>query len=223
MKGSGKERDGDSVIREFMNSEEPAICFARDILWVMAVVSGIALALFLVSGTWPAVVVIESGSMTPNMNENDLVFVVAQDRFGELTTWAEGQNISYAPFGTHPDMQGNMPYGDVIIYQPNGESSVHPIIHRALGWYEGSPHAGYITKGDNNPVIDQRTGFNSIGQIEPVKKEWIVGKALFSIPFVGYFPLHIIEFAIIVILLMFAHEYIMKRRNKNKDTKNTKK
>ncbi|MEA2034033.1 MAG: S26 family signal peptidase [Euryarchaeota archaeon] len=223
MKDSGKERDGDSVIREFMNSEEPAICFARDILWVMAVVSGIALALFLVSGTWPAVVAIESGSMTPNMNENDLVFVVAQDRFGELTTWAEGQNISYAPFGTHPDMQGNMPYGDVIIYQPNGESSVHPIIHRALGWYEGSPHAGYITKGDNNPVIDQRTGFNSIGQIEPVKKEWIVGKALFSIPFVGYFPLHIIEFAIIVILLMFAHEYIMKRRNKNKDTKNTKK
>ncbi|MCK4270571.1 MAG: S26 family signal peptidase [Methanogenium sp.] len=219
MKGSGKERGDDSVIKQFMNSEEPAICFGRDILWVMAVVSGIALALFLISGTWPAVVAIESGSMIPNMNENDLVFVVAQDRFGELTTWAEGQNISYAPFGTHPDMQGNMPYGDVIIYRPNGESSVHPIIHRALVWYEGSPHAGYITKGDNNPVIDQRTGFNNIGQIEPVKKEWIVGKALFSIPFVGYFPLHIIEFAVIVVLLMFAHEYILRKRNKNKDTK----
>jgi len=219
MKGSGKERNANSVIREFLNSEEPAICFARDILWVMAVVSGIALALFLISGTWPAVVAIESGSMIPNMNENDLVFVVAADRFGELTTWAEGQNISYAPFGTHPDRQGNMPYGDVIIYRPNGESSVHPIIHRALVWYEGSPHAGYITKGDNNPVIDQQTGFNSIGQIEPVKKEWIVGKALFSIPFVGYLPLHIIEFAVIVVLLMFAHEYIQRKRNKNRDTK----
>ncbi len=38
--------------------------------------------------------------------------------------------------------------------------------------------------------------------IEPVKDEWIIGKALFSIPLVGYLPLHIIEVTIIIVVIM---------------------
>ncbi|MCK7507936.1 MAG: S26 family signal peptidase [Desulfobacterales bacterium] len=53
----------------------PAIC-----IWVVAVVGCIALALFLICGTWPAVVTIESESMVPNMNVGDLVVVVQKDR-----------------------------------------------------------------------------------------------------------------------------------------------
>ncbi|MDN5341082.1 MAG: signal peptidase, partial [Euryarchaeota archaeon] len=79
-----------SAIRAFRESDRPVVSLARDLLWVAAVVGGIALALFLFSGTWPAVVTIESESMVPNMNVGDLVLVVDEDRFGPLTTWAEG-------------------------------------------------------------------------------------------------------------------------------------
>ena len=201
--------------RAFWRSDNPALSLLRDILWVAAVVGGIALFLFLVSGTWPAVVAVESESMVPNMQVGDLVFVVEKDRFGDLTTWEEGEEIGYARFATYTDIHGEMPYGDVIIYHPNGEEGVHPIIHRVIQWEEeGSPHPGYITKGDNNRVADQETIYPGIGRIEPVRGEWIVGKAWFAIPLVGYLPLHIVEFAIIILILMGVHELYLRTRSR---------
>ncbi|MCK9319147.1 S26 family signal peptidase, partial [Methanoculleus sp.] len=172
-----------SAFAAFRESDHRVVSLARDLLWVVAVVGGIALALYLFAGTWPAVVTIESESMVPNMNVGDLVLVVDEDRFGALTTWAEGQLAGHSSFGD---------YGDVIVYRPNGADSVHPIIHRAmtyvdtaavvesgLGEYYTDPHGGYITKGDNNPYIDQgNLRITGVGLIEPVEKDWIVGKAL---------------------------------------------
>ena len=44
-------------------------------------------------------------------------------------------------------------------------------------------HGGYITKGDNNPTSDQGSlYYANTGKIEPVQKDWVVGKALFAIP-----------------------------------------
>jgi signal peptidase len=200
-------------IHAFRKSDNPMISLLRDILWVVVVVGGIALFLFLVSGTWPAVVAVESESMIPNMQVGDLVFVVQKDRFGNLTTWEEGEETGYARFATHPDIHGEMPYGDVIIYHPNGAEGVHPIIHRVIRWVEGSSHPGYITKGDNNKVADQETIYPGIGRIEPVKEEWIVGKAWFAIPLVGYLPLHIVEFAVIILILMVVHELYLRSRS----------
>jgi signal peptidase len=48
-----------------------------------------------------------------------------------------------------------------------------------------------------------------------VKKEWVVGKALFTVPYVGLLPLHIAEVVIAVIVLMVLHELYL-RRKKNK-------
>ena len=202
-------------VQRFMKSEDPKAGIARDILWVLCVVGGVALLLFLVSGTWPAVVAVESESMVPNMNVGDLVFVAAADRYGPLTSWAEGQETGYAKFGLHPDRQGNEVYGDVIIYKPNGDTSVHPIIHRAIVWYDNTTEPGYITKGDNNPTVDQDAYYQGIGAIQPVKKEWIVGKALFAIPLVGYLPLHILEFAVVIIAFLFIWELYSRRREAN--------
>ena len=206
----------ESLIKRFLNSEEPVFSFARDAAWIAGVVGTVALLLFLFSGTWPAVVAVESGSMVPNMNVGDLVFVVAQDRYGEMQTWNESLSTGYGRFTEYPDLQGNDLYGDVIIYKPNGIDSVNPIIHRAVGWYDDGTYSGYITKGDNNGDIDQSGGISGIGQILPVKKEWIVGKALFSIPLIGYAPLHIFEFAIIIIILMVIHELYLSSREKNR-------
>ncbi len=205
-----------AAIRAFRTSTHPAASLARDFVWVVAVVGGIALLLYLVAGTWPAVVTIESESMVPHMNVGDLVLVVDEDRYGQLTTWAEGNLTGYTSFGD---------YGNVIIYRPNGLDDVHPIIHRAMVYLDESevaasplaqayadPHGGYITKGDNNPTIDQGMYFGGIGVIEPVEKEWIVGKALFAIPLVGYIPLHIVEFAILVIVVILIHDFVLSRR-----------
>ncbi|MDO9325616.1 MAG: S26 family signal peptidase [Methanoregula sp.] len=300
MADKEKTRDIRTLIKEFRTSEHWAVSLARDLIWVVAVVGCIALALVLICGTWPAVVTIESGSMIPNMNIGDLVVVVQKDRFGDLQTWDDGMKSGYKKFGD---------YGDVIIYRPNGATDMwasvgllplskaqHPIIHRAMTWTEagqpvpsylniyrgkitptgylpltvsgetangyqilstgaGTPaanftpgtkdltmqtpqgnyvlpagsivpnsgyvrntnttatHGGYITKGDNNNFSDQ--GYLPIpgmGTVEPVKKEWVVGKALFTVPYVGLLPLHIGEVIIAVIILMVLHELYLRRK-----------
>lgn len=206
-----------SALTAFRESDNRVVSLARDLLWVVAVVGGIALVLYLFAGTWPAVVTIESESMVPNMNVGDLVLVVDEDRFGALTTWAEGQLTGHQSFGN---------YGDVIVYRPNGAGSVHPIIHRAmtyvdtatveqsaLGEFYANPHGGYITKGDNNPYIDQgNLRIAGVGVVEPVEKEWIVGKALVAVPLIGYLPLHLTEFAVVVIIVILIHDLILARR-----------
>jgi signal peptidase I len=212
---SGKKEEK-SIFHRFLNSEEPVFSVARDVAWILLVVGSVALLLFIFSGTWPAVVAVESESMVPNMNKGDLVFVAAADRYGELQTWNESLSTGYGKFNEYPDLYGNKVYGDVIIYRPNGADSVHPIIHRAVEWYDDGNYSGYLTKGDNNQNIDQMGGIQGIGQIMPVEKEWVIGKAIFSIPFVGYIPLHIFEFAILIIILMVVHELYLGSREKKK-------
>ncbi len=211
-----------STLAAFRESDHPAVSLARDLLWVVAVVGGIALILYLFAGTWPAVVTIESESMVPNMNVGDLVLVVDEDRFGGLTTWAEGQRTGYSSFGN---------YGDVIVYRPNGADSVHPIIHRAMTYVDTAaveesglaqfyedPHGGYITKGDNNPYIDQgNLRISGVGVVEPVKEEWIVGKALVTVPLIGYLPLHLAEFAAVVIVVIIIHDFVLARRKEKEE------
>ncbi len=264
-----KKAEEKGLIETFRKSEDPKIAFARELLWVVAVVAAIALVLFLVSGTWPAVVTIESESMVPHMDVGDLVFVVSADRYGELQTWETGRDAGYQKFED---------YGDVLIYAPNGAKSrlipilgggVHPIIHRAMGttaegtgipvyYYffrgQSSPtqylpvtvqentwlledgtivarivngsivpdtgnitpndgyivisdqmakNGGYLTKGDNNFRSDQGSFLSrmDLGVIQPVKPEWIVGKALFAIPLLGYIPLSNILPVIIILFL----------------------
>jgi signal peptidase len=205
----GRVRD---ALASFRESGHPVVAFLREILWVLAVVGGIALLLFLVCGTWPAVVAVESESMLPNMHVNDLVFVVQKDRFGQLQTFETGGNTGYLKFGN---------YGDVIVYRPNGAQNIHPIIHRAMAyhdasWYEANlrlrdPHGGYLTLGDHNQFYDQQSSLQGIGPIQPVEDGWIVGKALFSVPLLGYPTLHYPEFAAVVIILLIIHEVYASR------------
>jgi signal peptidase I len=272
MKETGEDQKKTSIFEKFKNSDNKVVSILREFLWVIIVVGAIAALLFAVSGTWPAVVTIESESMVPHMNVGDLVFVVQADRFGQLQTWTEGKETGYTKFGD---------YGDVIIYNPNGGTSswvpfiaggAHPIIHRAMYNQSTGPlvvfynpqggkfspaeyekiivknsdefnkfiknssldrnkgyqvtiqnlsiHSGYITKGDNNPVSDEGSSLShyvNLGPIEPVEPEWIVGKALFTVPLVGYLPLNIIPVAIIIILVIVLHELYLRRQENSKN------
>ncbi|AIY89424.1 signal peptidase I [Geoglobus acetivorans] len=153
----------------------------KDILTTLIIVGVIAGGGYLLTGTWPFMVAVQSGSMEPNLHIGDVVFLVSPEK-KEIVTYLEGKENGYKKFGD---------YGDVIVYRPNGDSSRTPIIHRAITFvHKGekigsyvAENDGYLTKGDNNPVMDQPL------LSKPVKKEWIVGVAVFKIPYIGYFRL----------------------------------
>jgi len=185
--------------------------FARDLLTSVAAVLVVGSFLFAVSGVWPPLVAIESGSMNPHMEKNDLVFVMEEDRFpGQgavdgtgVVPVSVGEEVSYSRFGGS---------GDVIVYRPGGRNDTVPIIHRAMfyvergeNWFEranqdfvGSAdgcdelrfcpanRSGFITKGDANANYDQ-VGPHRLSP--PVAAEWVVGTAEVRVPGVGWLRL----------------------------------
>jgi signal peptidase len=162
--------------------KEALIETVKSVAEALVVVAIIILAAYAATGTWHIGFAVESGSMVPNMQVGDLIFVQAPHRTN-VTTYEEGIQLDYESFHN---------YGDVIIYRPNGLSSRTPIIHRAMDWVEKgevmpggklAPHAGYITKGDNNLYHDQDP--RAFGY-EPVEPEWVIAVAKARVPYLGY-------------------------------------
>ncbi len=155
--------------------------FVKDIAVAVLIFVAVLAVLYLYAGTWPPMVSVTSESMVPHLEKGDLVFIQGLDR-GSIMTYEGNDSPGYSSFGMA---------GDVIVYRPFGNGT--PVIHRAICyvnkgdpmWYNGpaAPYAGYITKGDNNDVVDQNS---NICPEQPVKLEWVVGIARFRVPFVGY-------------------------------------
>jgi len=179
-----------SAIREFRN--DPVIVLIEDIFISVAIVGGIAIVLYGVSGIWPPMVAIESGSMEPNIQTGDIVFIVSPSNFVSddietrhgIVTKRMGAERGYMSFGE---------YGDAIVYRPDGSNERTAIIHRAMFYVEEgetwtgtdgethtAPHDGFVTKGDANEEYDQEQGLSTV-----VKPEWVEGKARYRVPFVG--------------------------------------
>ena len=207
----GGERGSDTgplaLVRQFRRSDNEAVVFVREMLSSAALVLVIGLVLFAVSGIWPPMVAIESGSMEPHMEKGDLVFIMEEGRLvpdaahGEtgVVTYQAGQQAGYQKFND---------YGDVIVYKPDGKDYETPIIHRARFWVEEgenwydradkdhltadscqelancpAPHSGFITKGDANAYYDQATGMDIS---DPVKPSWVRGTAEVRVPWLGW-------------------------------------
>ncbi len=161
--------------------KEALIEAGKSLVEALVIVALIISVAYAATGTWHVGFAVESGSMKPNMQVGDLIFVQAPHRTS-IITYEEGKMLNYTSFKN---------YGDVIIYLQNGLSSETPIIHRAMYWVEKgeempggkpAPHEGYITKGDNkitNPHPDQPG-------LEPVKPEWVVAVARARAPYLGY-------------------------------------
>ena len=225
----GRDRSTESEQRSggltgFLTADSGAAVYLRDVFTSVAAVLLVGALLFGVSGIWPPMVAVESGSMEPNMNVGDLVFVVDNERFvpddavphdGETTGVVPADvaaEVNHKEFGEH---------GDVIVFMPDGSERQTPVIHRAMlfveegeNWYDradqgavGSaddceeldycpaPHAGFITKGDNeqsNSNYDQVSGLSG-----PVHPDWVVGTAEVKIPYLGY------------VRLMFANQMVV--------------
>ncbi|WP_324755830.1 S26 family signal peptidase [Haloarcula montana] len=180
------------------------IAYVLDILSSVGSVLLVGALLFAISGVWPPLVAVESSSMDPNIQQSDMVFVMSEQRFaGEQAT---NGVVTAQQADRYTRFSGS---GDVIVYEPNGNERRTPVIHRAQLWVEAdenwydradedavgtadncrelrncpAPHAGFITKGDNertNGAYDQASGISGV-----VRPEWVVGTAEIRIPLLG--------------------------------------
>ncbi|MFB6269385.1 MAG: S26 family signal peptidase, partial [Halobacterium sp.] len=192
----------------FLRTENGAVMFLREAASSALTVAMVGMLLFAVSGVWPPLVAVESGSMKPNMQKGDLVFVMDEDRFSPEYAHAD-TGIVPKHTATEEGFRKFGGYGDVVVYEPGGNGRTTPVIHRVHFWVNESenwyskanpayvnagnceelrncpaPHAGFITKGDNeltNDYYDQARGISS-----PVKPSWIRGTAEYRIPYLGW-------------------------------------
>ncbi|WP_225316410.1 MULTISPECIES: S26 family signal peptidase [Haloferax] len=192
------------MLKRLRTADDGPLLFIREALISAFTVVAVGFLLFAISGVWPPMVAVESGSMEPHMHKGDLVFITGPDRYSpdaaiegtSVVTAETGAAVGYRTFG------GN---GNVIVYDNPGVGGP-PIIHRAMLWVEEgenwydranpayvsadscaelancpAEYSGFITKGDNNPRYDQVSGIS-----EPVRPEWVQGVARIRIPFLGW-------------------------------------
>jgi len=202
--GDGERTESMGLLRRFATATDGPLLILRETTLSVGAVVVIGLLLFAISGVWPPMVAVESGSMEPHMHKGDLVFITDAGRFVPdaaregtgVVTRDVGREVGYWKFGG---------YGSVIVYDNPGDAGP-PVIHRAQfwvdegeNWYDEAdseyvsasscaemmncpaPHAGFVTKGDANAQYDQVNGIS-----EPVKPEWIVGIARVRIPYLGW-------------------------------------
>ena len=175
----------------YMFEQEQLKGYAKDIATVLVIVVAFLILCKLIFGLWVPMFVVSSGSMEPNMKIGDIIFVQDINRTTVIT-----QQDALASSRPHITFKNS---GDVILYRPHGSADRVPIVHRAMYYVEAgeemwpggpnAPHAGYITKGDNNvtnSLLDQQTG---IMPNTPIKEEWIVGTVKFKIPYIGHLRL----------------------------------
>ena len=201
-----------ALVRRFRRSDNEAVVFVREMLSSAAIVLAIGLLLVAISGVWPPMVAIESGSMEPQMYKGDLVFIMDENRLVPDAAQADTGVVTAKAGAAAGYSKFNNP-GDVIIYTPDGRDYETPIIHRAMFWVEEgenwydeadqrhlsadncqqltncpAPHSGFITKGDNNRYYDQSSGMGAISS--PVKPEWVRGTAEVRVPWLGWVRLY---------------------------------
>jgi len=199
--------------RRLRTADSGALIYVRDVLTSVAIVLGIGVLLFAVSGVWPPMVAVESGSMEPNMERGDLIFIVDNGRFvpeGAVDTPSGSTGVVPADVAAERGRTTFDRPGDVIVFRPNGNAGQTPIIHRAMLWVEGgenwydradpeatggaedcaalnhcpAPHAGFITKGDNGVT---NANYDQASRLSsPVRPEWIVGTAELRVPYLGH-------------------------------------
>jgi len=202
-RGAGGERDG-ALHRRILTATDGPLLVVRETALSVGAVVVVGLLLFSISGVWPPMVAVESGSMEPHMQKGDLVFITNAGRFAPDTAH-EGTGVVPRDVARETDHWKFGAHGSVIVYDNPGEAGP-PVIHRAQFWIEEgenwyddadpdyvnadgcaemrncpAPNAGFVTKGDANEQYDQVNGISG-----PVKPGWIVGIARVRIPYLGW-------------------------------------
>jgi signal peptidase len=206
--------DGAGPIRRVLAARSGALLVIRETAVSVGAVVAVGLLLFAISGVWPPMVAVESGSMEPHMQKGDLVFMTEPGRFAADAA-VDGTGVVTRETAREGDHWKFGAPGSVIVYDDPG-SGGPPVIHRAQfwvdegeNWYDRAdpdhvrasdcaemrncpaPHAGFVTKGDANGQYDQVNGIS-----RPVRPEWIVGIARVRIPYLGWVRLSVAGFVV---------------------------
>ncbi len=84
---------------------------------------------------------------------------------------------------------------DIIVYQPQPSdvyARVGDIVHRTMFVLNVDGKKYYLTRGDNNPLLDAQVYDYVTGQVnKPIPQERARGKVIARIPWLGYFKLFI--------------------------------
>lgn len=202
-------REPTTPLRRVMAAREGTLLVIRETAVSVGAVVAVGFLLFAISGVWPPMVAVESGSMEPHMQKGDLVFMTEPGRFSADAA-QEGTGVVTRAAGSDGDHWKFGAPGSVIVYDDPG-SAGPPVIHRAQFWVEEgenwydranpdhvaaddcaemrncpAPNAGFVTKGDANGRYDQVNGIS-----QPVKPGWVVGIARVRIPYLGWVRLSI--------------------------------
>lgn len=112
-----------------VNIKEEAISLGKDFAIALIILSIILGSLYVYSGRWPPMVVVESSSMSHSessqlgiIDTGDIV-VVKETPFDDIITYVEGKAVGHSTYGQ---------YGDVIIFRPMGSTERTPVIHRPV-------------------------------------------------------------------------------------------
>jgi len=123
----------------------------------------------------PMVVVI-SGSMEPEINKGDLLFLRGMDP----------ENIKE---------QDSDHEGDIIVYDARGlweGAPEDPIVHRVIDKYREDGRWYFITKGDANAKVDK----------EPVSASRVLGVVCGRVPYVGWVKIVMSDFGLFIPILI---------------------
>lgn len=134
--------------------------YLKDVLLISSIVGSIFIILFLYSGIWPPIVVVESGSMQHGDNSDigmidtgDIVLINSISDRSEIKTYIDGKAEDYKTYGD---------YGNVIIYERNYGA---PIIHRAMIYLEWNGHwvASSLSNLNDEDWSSQTNDYNNLG------------------------------------------------------------
>lgn len=198
------------------------------IISIFLIFSIVGVSMSLYTGLLQPVVIVSSGSMEPNIQQGSHIVLVKQHTPPEkinathkTVTYKQGKQNNYKTFND---------YGDVIVFEPNGNENRISVIHRPQFWVEEgenwiykanfsylpnntvscmqvpncpAPHSGFITKGDANQYYDQTRNISA-----PVKPAWIHGYAITQIT---NLPILYIFFVSSLILLVFKLKPIVSK------------
>ncbi|UCE73140.1 MAG: S26 family signal peptidase [Methanomassiliicoccales archaeon] len=136
----------------------------KDVAIAFIIVLIIIGSIYIYTGNWPPVVVVESDSMQHSDDESflgvidtgDLVLVKSIESEDDVVSYMKGKRIGHETYSE---------YGDVLIYRKNGYTDITPVIHRALIWveynetggsfdipelqYHDAPEEWYVVSGEN--------------------------------------------------------------------------
>ena len=173
-------------------------------LWELAKTLGVALAAWviicIVLQTSKPMNVVTSCSMLPVLHRGDLVFLQGGQinaPTAQISSSLKASDVSYVNCTVNffNGSKAQVPctsairagakefptrtQNDIIIYDAE-PTAYGAIIHRSVLWLAAGNQSFLLTKGDNNPGLDQQSG------ISPVTTDRINGKVILTVPAIGY-------------------------------------